>query len=189
VVRHSHIHKYPHEAVRITNTKIECHQLYPGTRYCATTSSARGLRFGHSGGHQPDIKEIGRQAQDRLQVCVGSKEGQDSGQVLNLQRQAEPCQGRQDPQEEICQGLTGGQEDGLHQADQSHQQASGQVPGGRRSRQDAEEQDNQTQKEINKQHQRLSPVIWYDLVLHGLTYTGCNIKCRHEHRYKNNDNG
>jgi hypothetical protein len=32
-------------------------------------------------------------------------------------------------------------------------------------------------------------VIWYDLVRHGLTYTGCNIKCRHEHRYKNNDNG
>jgi hypothetical protein len=32
-------------------------------------------------------------------------------------------------------------------------------------------------------------VIWYDLVLHGLTYTGTNIKCRHEHRYKNNDNG
>ena len=147
VVRHSHIHKYPYEAVRNCRTKnTKCHQPYPNTRYCATRHSANHLRFGHSGGHQPDTTEIRRQAQDRLQVCVGSKEGQDSGQVLHLQRQVESRQGRQDPQEEICQGLTGVQEDGLYQADQSHQQASGQGSGGWRSRQDAEEQDSQTKK-------------------------------------------
>ena len=150
VVRHSHIHKYPYEAVRNIHTKnTKCHQPYTGTRYCTTRHSARHLRFGHSGGHQPDTTEIGRQAQDRLQVCVGSEKGQDSGQGRHLQRQAESRQGRQDQAEEICQGHAGRQEDGIHQEDQSHQQASGQGTGGRQSRPDAEIQNYQAQK-INR---------------------------------------
>lgn len=104
---------------------------------------------GHSRGHQPDIEEVWQEAEDRVQVCVGSKEGQDSGQGRHLQRQAESRQGRQDQTEEVCQGLTGGQEDGVHQADQSTQQASGQGTGGRQSWPDAEIQDNQAQK-INR---------------------------------------
>ena len=31
-------------------------------------------------------------------------------------------------------------------------------------------------------------MIWYDLVRHGLTYTGYNIKYDYDRRYKNNDN-
>ena len=132
--------------------------------------------FGHSGGHQPDTTKVWQEAEDRLPMCVGTKEGQDSGQGRHLQRQAESRQGRQDPQEEIRQGLTGGQEDGIHQADQSHQQASGQGTGGRQSRPDAEIQDNQAQKEISIHNQRLNDVIRCDLVIHRLTYTGYNIK-------------
>ena len=145
LVRLSHIHKYPYEAVRNIHTKnTKCHQHRTGTGYSATTASARSLCFGHSGGHQPDIEKVGQEAQDRLQVCVGPKEGQDSGQGGHLQRQAESRQGRQDQAEEIRQGHAGGQKDGIHQADQSAQQASGQGTGGRQSRPDAEKQDSQT---------------------------------------------
>ncbi len=74
-------------------------------------------------------------------MYVRSKEGQDSGQVQHLQRQIEPHQGSQDPQEEAGQGQPGGQEDGVHQTDQSRQQATGLSTGGRpakQERQDAE---------------------------------------------------
>jgi len=134
-VRWRHIHKYPYEAVRNTHAKnTKCHQHGTGTASSTTTASAGTMYFGHSGGHQPDIKENGRQAQDRLQVCFWSQEGPDRGPGLHLQRQAESHQGRQDQAEEIRQGHAGRQEDGIHQADQPHQQAPGQGTGGPQSR-------------------------------------------------------
>lgn len=193
--------KYCHEDIRDPATKTtKCHQRHQDTGCCGTRYSAI-KSLGHNGRRQPGAEACGGQGSETgFPMHLGHEEGSGGGQCQDLQRQAEPQQGSQDITEATGQGQADSDQAGQdHEVGRSFTAIEGHPDQDRQGhiahgplRQVAEEQVRQAgqiQKEINKQHQRLSPVIWYDLVLHGLTYTGTNIKCRHEHRYKNNDNG
>ena len=157
-VRHSQLHKYHYEDLRNHPTKnFKCHQLIRGTGTSATTSSARGVCVRHGGGNRTDPQEGGQQIEIWIQVCVRAKEGPYSGQGQHLQLQAEPHQGRQDSQEEAGQGHPGWQEDGIHQADQPRQQATGHRTGGRHAKQDR--QDAEIQDHPAKEIVKLTPTI------------------------------
>jgi len=97
-----------------------------------------------------------------------------------LQRTDESHQGSQDTNEETGQGQTGRGQDEIHQKSHCGIQKIKRIASEQKEPSPAEEQDHPT-KEINLQDQRLNPVIWYDLVHHGLTYTGYNIKYDYDH--------